>query len=516
MFTTYYNNLKSNGVAGSDGYPLTSPTFRKIALVNGSLTGMKTNYGTSIASENQTYLYLRGYIDLSWWFFNWSYTALRNENKFLPATGQYGKIFYGFKHFDSTYNLFVTNNDSRGSMDVVPGGFFDSHDQLKEQIIEGIRKKHARHELRDYFPIHSFIPTFSSLGHLQPNQNWGNPLNFNLACTTNKLTPFDSYYGSSENTQHTSFTEESVKWLMKELDGQEQAPWFPIKADAMQGVNKLCVDQIATYNLPNDCTIPGKATWIVSSNLQIVSFTDYAVNVKGLSQGQATITATFQNGQIVTKNIHLGGPNVYMQNNSCSNPYDTVCFNSNYYMVTGQPNIVTIESFGVESIPNIYTDYEWEKVTGNFTFVSNGNGYSSNVSNNGTKVTGRMAIIYPTNGSQIQVKARAKNNCGWGPWKYIFFSNSGGKTDNENTEFFTVSPNPANDFINIALANQNNTPASKNDIQAELYNSLGSKQKTAKLNDNKGMMSVSGLLQGVYTLKIMYNDKVESHQVIIK
>lgn len=79
-----------------------------------------------------------------------------------------------------------------------------------------------------------------------PDRDWAENLQRNLVCTGE--TPFDSYYGSSENTQHTSFTEESVKWLMKELDGQEQAPWFPIKADAMQGVNKLCVDQTATYS----------------------------------------------------------------------------------------------------------------------------------------------------------------------------------------------------------------------------------------------------------------------------
>ena len=163
----------------------------------------------------------------------------------------------------------------------------------------------------------------------------------------------------------------------------------------------------------------------------------------------------------------------------------------------------------MEANQSLYSDYEWEMVTGNSTFVN------STPGSNGRKFTGNLATIFAREVS-IQVRGRAKNNCSWGPWKYIFFNNSGGKTDSENTAFFTISPNPANDFINIALVNQNNAPASKNNILAELYNSLGSKQKTVKLNNNKGTRSVSGLLQGIYTLKIMYDDKVESHQVIIK
>ena len=42
---------------------------------------------------------------------------------------------------------------------------------------------------------------------------------------------------------------------------------------------------------------------------------------------QATTTATFQNGQTVTKNVHIGGPNLKIPNAGCGNPYDTVCFN---------------------------------------------------------------------------------------------------------------------------------------------------------------------------------------------
>ncbi|KFC18821.1 T9SS type A sorting domain-containing protein [Chryseobacterium sp. FH1] len=521
FYQQFYDNQFANGLPNSKGYPI---NLRKIALANGSLTGK------TIGTDSEKVLNIRGFqrvnINLPIGSITFTIHIASLESHFMPSYNVGSQRVSRFKKGFDDRTTIAPNINSRGNMDTVPGGWFPAQKDIANSVLgtspiptggsfwgnplgnisDFIGGSYF--ELRDFRFNHSFISTFSALGHLQPNQNWGNPLNFNLACSSNKLTPFDSYYGSSENTQHTSFTEESVKWLMKELDAQPQSPWFPIKTDAFQGADKLCLNQTATYSLPNDCTMPSKATWTVSSNLQIISFTDYTVNVKAIYNGSATITATFQNGQTITKTIYLGTPFVKIPNAACGNPYDTVCFNYGYYPYN-QTFQQVVEGIGMEANQNIYTDYEWEMVTGNSTFVN------STPGSNGRKFTGNLVTIFAQDTS-IQVRARGKNNCGWGAWKYIFFNNYGGKTDIVNTEFFTVSPNPANDFINIALVNQYNTPASKNDIQVELYNSLGSKQKTVKLNNNKATMSVNGLLQGVYTLKIIYDDKVESHQVIIK
>ena len=101
----------------------------------------------------------------------------------------------------------MSNQDIRGSLDIAPGGYFLLGKTLKESIEGGANKDGFRSETgSNYFESNSFISTFSALGHLQPNQNWSNPLNRNLACPFNRETPFDSYFGKRTNTEHTSFS----------------------------------------------------------------------------------------------------------------------------------------------------------------------------------------------------------------------------------------------------------------------------------------------------------------------
>ncbi|EOG6908099.1 hypothetical protein FPG87_13000, partial [Flavobacterium psychrophilum] len=320
FFTTYYNNLNTNGVTGSNGYPVSNSNFRKIAMVNGSLTGKKD------ASEQQSFLYMRGYARGLWPFQNSTVTLLRLQDNFTPASGQTGTVFkgdgqnstfnIGFNHWyidfsHPRYTLNVNNNSVKGSMDVVPGGYFKTAKYIREAVSDGLSEAGVRQETRDYIENHSFIPTFSAIGHLNPNQNWGNPLNTNLTCPTNKQTPFDSYYGTANNTEHTSFTKESIDWLFKELDGIPQAPSFPLQENLLIGSQLICnTNEIYTFS--DICKLPSTVTWSVSPNLQIVSSTSYSVTVSQISNGQGTITATFQNGQTVAKTIWVGKPSFYL------------------------------------------------------------------------------------------------------------------------------------------------------------------------------------------------------------
>ncbi|MDH6254333.1 hypothetical protein M2347_004060 [Chryseobacterium sp. H1D6B] len=237
-------------------------------------------------------------------------------------------------------------------------------------------------------------------------------------------------------------------------------------------------------------------------------------------QGDFTLTANVTNScgqnKTVTKRVWAGTPLVYMPNAGCGNPYDSVCFNSNYNMPVGQTSNVVVDAIGFGSNPNLDTDFEWEKIDGPFTFVS-GNG-TSTVSNNGTKVTGRMAILYVTSGyNYIQVRARAKNSCGWGQWKNILFQSGGSKMAGK-LKTYKVSPNPASDYINITLADEKNMKVNENEktVSAELFNALGAKVRTIQMENNRERISVSGLSQGVYTLKVYSKENQEDHQVIIK
>ena len=119
FFTQFQNNLNSNGVSGSNGFPTSTTTFRKIAIVNGSLSGTKNG------TEGGEFLNIRGYKDptilegaiagavVGGAFGGWAgisfgvvaggllgasnanITVLRSKDNFYPAYGQTDYIFQG-------------------------------------------------------------------------------------------------------------------------------------------------------------------------------------------------------------------------------------------------------------------------------------------------------------------------------------------------------------------------------------------------------------------------------------
>jgi hypothetical protein len=356
FFTTYYNNLNTNVVAGSNGYPVTTSTFRKIAMVNGSLSGKKD------AAPGATFYHTNSYIKANWLGFisplaglgallsgqDIKIPALNLKLNFMPQYGTTAGVFggdgqnfdIGFNHWNIShpgYYLSVNNNDSRGSLDVVSGGYFKTAKLIREDVEKGLKDAGANIELYSYIENHSFIPVFSALGHLQPNQDWGNALNSNLTCPSNKLTPFDSYYGIENNTEHVSFTKEAADWLYKELDSNtSQAPYFPVSTDELAGSKTICLNTNTNYSFADFCKIPSTvASWTVSDNLQIVSQNGTSIVVSGIYGGLATITANFSNSdQKLTKEIWISTPE-FKEFTFDNSPY-TLCIaaqpTSSYYI----------------------------------------------------------------------------------------------------------------------------------------------------------------------------------------
>ena len=384
FYNQFQSNLNSNGVTGSNGFPVSVPnTFRKIAIVNGSLNGTKGGV------EGGEFLNIRGYKDPTIFegaiagavtggsFGGWAgigfgaitgglfgasnanITLLRSKDNFYPAYGQTNYIFQGdgqstlfnigFNHWyidfsHPSYSLKGINNDIRGSLDVVPAGTFTTGKILREEIVNGIEDAGISSEIRGTnIDTHSFIPSFSSLAHTNPWQNWSNPLNTNLACTVNKQTPFDSYFGLATNTPHIFLTKESVDWLLKELAGQPQVPNFPVQENALVGPAHICKDVNSTYTFDDVCKIPsaviyeGNTGWSVEGNLAIVSFTEYSVIVKGTSDQYSTgiIKARFQNGYTLEKEIIIGKPTYMSQ--AIQNGYDNVSVNSSSNLKVNPP-----------------------------------------------------------------------------------------------------------------------------------------------------------------------------------
>src|SRR5690606_13466652 len=132
--------------------------------------------------------------------------------------------------------------------------------------------------------VNSFIPTVSALGFIDPDFSWYEGFDRNLICPPNPEIPFHNYYGPEINERHTSFTEESVDWLLDELDGDTNypAPTVYLDGGSISGPGHLCYE--ATYSLMTNCGVPVK-NWKVSSNLQITSFDDKSVTVKFINPG---------------------------------------------------------------------------------------------------------------------------------------------------------------------------------------------------------------------------------------
>jgi pimeloyl-ACP methyl ester carboxylesterase len=505
FFTTYYNSLNSNGVAGSNGYPVTIPnTFRKIAMTNGSLTGAKQG------TEGQTFLYTRVYIRGLWPFQSSTITLARFRDSFLPSFGSTGQVFQGdgqnfnigLNHWyisHPRYTLNVNNQDIRGSFDVVPGGYFKLGEILKTSIEGGASDGGFRSETTDYLESNSFISAFSALGHLSPWQNWANPLNTNLTCSTNKLTPFDSYFGASNNSEHTSFTKEGVAWLTKELAGNPQAPSFPIDPNALTGPAIICKNETKTYSFDDACKITGTVTsWNVTENANVISSTNTSVTIKGNSEGLFTITANFSNGQTVSRIIRM------LREPQFSIRQYTHVGTDGYYLQLVAPIGRPFNEQFIESIT-------WQNLIGG--------GCGSLQYTPGNSFT-NFLVCPPINENcpyenscKRDIKVILTNACGT---KEYFASVGFGQNPNArgvNNNLYKIYPNPSNTIINVSLLDDTLRPETTSTIIAELFDMMGQPRKNVQVINNIASIDVSGLPKGIYVLKINIDGVIESHQV---
>jgi hypothetical protein len=477
FYQEHYNRQNSNGISGSIGWP---QNLRKIAVVNGSLTGSKeaqTLEGQpspfNFANDGATVLNIRGFqrihINLLVGSITWRIHIASLEAKFMKRTGENGRISRFKKAFDDKTTQ-VTNINNRGVMDNIPGGYFDAQRQLYEPIdgtlpIDGssiqigsfntysltnimyyISQQFGGSEwqLRDYNPIHSFIPSFSAIAHLEPNQNWANPLNYNLACPTNRKTPFDSYFGIAKNTPHTSFTNECVKWLIEELDGNPQLPDYPMEFTNLDGPETICsLNTNTTYSFNDICRLPSYVeSWYVGGNLQIINQNGTSITVKSVGNGPSTITAIFANGKTVTKDIWIGTLNfnsivplnnltdIPPLNPNPSNGCQTIGFEVNFWPLDHQ-----------------ILEYQWEKIT---TDVGWQRDYMVDTSN--------KVYLYPTCNKNFMFKVRVRSACGWSNWFQLSYAINSCQQDcaipfngivGNN---FVLNPNPVtNGILNISI-----------------------------------------------------------------
>ncbi|MDF2857015.1 MAG: hypothetical protein K0Q87_2866 [Neobacillus sp.] len=165
-------------------------------------------------------------------------------------------------------------------------------------------------------------------------------------------------------------------------------------------------------------------TWRVSNNATIVSQSNNALTIQPNLQSStsrhvwAEAVLPFQT---IRKEFYIGTPRVALTGYCTDNNSSYCHLNWMGFPVqsVGQP--FTLSMLG-QGDTGVGTDYEWEKVDGNFIFTSDG-GYQTNPVNNGTKNIGKTATIKANSSgsSSMHFKIRAKNGCGFGQSQQISF-----------------------------------------------------------------------------------------------
>ncbi len=512
----YKQELISSGVANSNGYPVLNG-IRKIAISNGSLSGIKNVNPSQKFYEVVALAKLRSILTLGIRIAK--IPVFRLNNWFMPEKNTTSSLLRNYsKEPAGELPWDLTNNLPFGSLDALPGGSFNAANDLKDVVYKTLKGTNAFGAVYYAFPLlwtgsrliveqripndintviapQAFIPTHSALDTSGFN-DWYQPINKNLVCSSQ--TPFDSYYGESSNQAHITFTDNMVTWLLKELANNPQAPSFPLDQTALSGPNIICENTNATYSFPDICKTPSPAIWTITANAQIISQTGYSVIVKGLTNGSATLTATFQNGQTVTKNIWVGLPTFNFsrgtyQSETCDGiKYHYVPFIINLPPDTSLTFHFLYPNIRYTAIGNVYT----------FEFLKNYSG-SFNIYATATNICG--TFYYESEGEHQIGNCASLNNSG------------GNKSESNNvSSLFKTYPNPTNNIINIELKNSDQKPANNSSIFAELYNMMGEVKRNVTVNNNIATVDVLGLPRGIYILKINIDGIIESHQVAIE
>jgi hypothetical protein len=506
-FRLYFgNSLETNGTSSSFGYP---QNLRKIALINGTTKGTKTN------SEGQLFLELAAFkvIKYGQVFGTPIQTKIKVaviKDRFLApyqlksfegSVSSPGGGLIGINTIDGSVTR--TNSNPRGIMDIIQGGTFNTQGIIKDQFTEVLNSNSNVNiqEWRVYKQNHSFIPTVSALAFKNPNFNWANPINRNLVCDPdNKEIHFDSYFAPSENEEHVFLTKEKVDWLLQELQGNEQDPYFPVNPANLEGADIVCSASGSTFGFYDLCAIPGEvANWSVNNKLTLLSSGAYEVVVKGVTgvSGWGTITATFQNGVTVSKQVWVGKPGTPFLGGAS---FPSVPANS-------------LAQFSASA--NGATSYQWKMSPVDFQVVSWYNVYANTWQILSSQVNSGEIMAYTGNpGTNGTVGVSACNICGCSDWtsKSVTISSTGTGI----TDYFVVYPNPSSTVVNIGLIDENHSPGSGAIIRGDLFDYQGIHKGDVQIVNHKAVIDVSSLPKGIYILRISVDDRFEGHQIIVE
>ena len=393
------------------------------------------------------------------------------------------------------------------------GNFFKSIFSLISDLLGG-----AYSEVRNNEYMHSFIPTVSALGHFNPDFNWNNPMNTTDLTCRNQI-PFDSYYGESVNTGHTTFNENSMSWFVQELKGVKTKPHYPYNY-SIKGPELMCSSS-QTYKLADHvCDVPSKVKrWTVSSGLRINSQNNLSVSVSASDNQNfyfETLTAELENGERIHKEIAVQKPIIF-------NPFHIRSRTLNEPL-----RVPRCEGFGTEIEDEIVgagfdenSRFEWVKLSGTFDMFT----YRNTIT----------IMSRSTRDRTFSYKVRVRGNCGsWSDWRTLTVVNpcytsspspgpgpgpSPGpnpilpiEMQFENSYLFEIYPNPTD--YNFTISTKSVDLGRYDSVSYTLYDLSNRPVKSGVIGaENK--IYVGELKDGIYILYLNAGDYEEKQKVII-
>jgi Secretion system C-terminal sorting domain len=623
-----FPGLNNNGLAGSHGYPM---LCRKVALVNGSGDGVKTqsegfkalyaHADANLLSSITTYamdLHMRFMpsfgqtiktfevqnikktIKKGVYFINpyFPWTPVIAYDPFPPLIGPTGVLptplnmsgsclyatvgidnanfIHGtFKPFTEWTQYFntqytTTNNNSHGSMDVVPGGIIIDINDVAIPLIAQISDpaQGLINISHSYTDRHCFTPTVSCLGFKNNNFPWTDPVNNrNLLCNNGNELYFDGYYVQHGNEDHVSLTTASALWAFQEIKAGKNGsgcnfdPCISDRIYTIIGELNPCEGNQYTYTISPALPAGVNVDWS--------EFNDFAT-VGATSNSQATFKFTSipkwiqsqQGFYIHASIINPCGANVILKIPVTAQKFPT---QSDY---SASPN-----GFGYDYVGPNYPNatYTWYNSDPSFqlpvpnVIVTNTNicpfgPYAWDGINDFHEIWLKISIpclgnsqlfhhkfsFYPPKITHIKEHDVWEWDCSWGGFEYEDDHDHDGHWDDQdqgdqggqdqgdqndhdphdddyggprlsgnmatNNLLISISPNPANLFWNINFSKniENEISYKLTDITGKLIisnNFIFNRNKTFQINNQN-------LSMGVYLLSIQIDDKIYKYKVI--
>jgi hypothetical protein len=256
------------------------------------------------------------------------------------------------------------------------------------------------------------------------------------------------------------------------------------------------------------------SSWSISnSTVATLSSTTTPTTTVTQASSEATVilTANIKNtcNEIVsiTKSIVIGTPEPLIVGTYCpteSAPCSITATPNNGYL------IFTLTAAYGTYIP-LDTDWQWEKISGNFWFLDNGF-YNSPTH---TGITGNIYINGANpNDNPAKFRVRFHNSCGWSAWReYHWGDGTTTPPPPPPTAYYKFTPIPAPTYSAASLIDPNVYPPGNN-FPMVLYNSAGGQVEASTIVNNAGSFYFGNLAAGSYNAVITCGSHVESHTIV--